>query len=220
MEVYVSQEVLAGLGITIAAVIIALLVFVRWLLTHLGSFAKALSQHAEVNAALSGQLKDIIQERKTDRREWEGERDTWSEERKTFTDQLRQVKTDYGKRIDDLTLEYTRLQAQLKAERDARERGERDHALKIEQLRNRIADLERERDELRQERDDLKVERDKLSTRVDELYAEVDRLKKHGTGPISDAAQQAAREALDCTPKTEPDANAEPTTTTDNVEQE
>ena len=197
MEIYLSQEVLAGVGAAFAGVIVALFVAVGWMVKHVGSFSMALGQHAEVNAELSGQLKDIIEERRKDRTEWETERDTWSDERQKLNSQVAIMSADYEKRLDNLTLDYTRLQSQLRIEQVAREKGERDHAAKIEQLRNRISELERERNELKTERDELRIERDKLSARVDELYAEVDRLKKHGTGPISAAARDAAREAQD-----------------------
>lgn len=184
MNMYVSQEILAALGAALAALIVAALVLMQRGLRHLGSFASALSQHAEVNAAMAGQLKDVIEERRKDRQEWENERDTWARERKTLLARIADHEETNKTRLDNLTTEYIRLQAQLKAEREARERGEQNHTHQIELLQTRIVELERERDELRQERDALRVERDRLDQRVDELACEVDKLKKRDTGAL------------------------------------
>lgn len=64
----------------------------------------------------------------------------------------------------------------------------------VEQLRNRIAALERERDAMRSERDELLAERDRLEATITQLNERIDELESASTSTATSSSDDAVQE--------------------------
>jgi chromosome segregation ATPase len=190
VEIQLSSEVLTGIILSVLTLIGLVLALLSRMVRHMGSFSTALQAAADVNTVLNGQVRDMIAERRKDWALQEVERDTWDKERQALKKSVSDAQQAAEERLNNLTREHIRLQSALNAEKQARERGERESADKIATLQACIEEISAERDELRKERDDLRA-------RVTELSLKVELLQKRDTGPLnSDVIKETVENTL------------------------
>jgi chromosome segregation ATPase len=157
MTITIPFLILAALGVVIAALIIAVLWLLVWMVRHLTSFSKALSAHGEINAAQANELLANVNARRADRESYDttllAQRAAAEAERQQFRAEISQFRLEVeqashllstelikvkGKlslteaKVDTLQLENERLQARVETlEAEAKEKDGKISALTV-----------------------------------------------------------------------------------------
>jgi chromosome segregation ATPase len=152
----------------------------------------ALSKQTETNIQLNNELQEVIRER----REWEKERRSWEKERQRLEDD----QEDLRKTITLLTAEQARLQAALKAERDARQLAEQGRDVEIGRLNESIEGLKRDVRDRDQKIALLSSQLAESETARLELSGEVKKLRALMNGKVDKPAAEPAETTSDPEP--------------------
>jgi chromosome segregation ATPase len=186
MDIHLPIEFLAAIGVALGALILAIL----WLITksfrQMSSVADALDRHAQVNAALNDELLTVIKERHAERETWDAAKQALKDAFDTHKQDCEQVNGQMSAELQKVRLELDGARNRIKAlEREAErlrielgdaraqidaltEEGKKKDQ-RIEQLRQRVSELETRLARSEAARKSAEDERDRLAAQVEFL---------------------------------------------------
>jgi chromosome segregation ATPase len=117
MTITIPFLILAALGVVIAALIIAVLWLLVWMVRHLTSFSKALSAHGDVNAAQANELLANVNARRVDRESYDTTllalRAKAEAERQQFRTDMSQLRLEVEQATHQLSTELIKVKGKL-----------------------------------------------------------------------------------------------------------